>query len=152
MIRKVKLFFALSPEEKKLFLEAYILLGLMRVAILMIPFKRITRSLSHSTEIIKQNALTDEQLHAVKLVGKVIAKAANNTPWESACLAQALTAQRILKKRNIPGVFYLGVKKNAKEKEKLEAHAWAQCGETIVTGQKGYKAFTVLAVYGWGPR
>ena len=149
MIQKVKCFFALSSEEKRLFLEAFIALGFMRVVMLTISFKRLTRALYHSKEKIKQDTLTDQQLHSAQLVGTVITQAAHNTPWESACLAQALTAQRMLKKRNIPGVFYLGVMKGKGANEKMEAHAWSQCGETIITGGSGHEAFTILSVFVW---
>ena len=152
MIRKVKRFVALSPEEKRLFLEAYIMLAFMRAAILTISFKRLTRSLHHSKDTIKPGALTDEQLHTAKRIGDVIKQAMTNTPWESACLAQALTAQRMLQKRNIPGVFYLGVKKDKGVAEKMAAHAWLQCDESIITGERGHEAFTVLSVFGWGQR
>ena len=152
MTRKVKRFFTLPPEEKRLFLEAYSMLALMRAAILTISFKRLTRSLHHSKGTVKPGTLTDEQLDTAKRIGKVINQAMGNTPWESACLAQALTAQRMLKKRNIPGVFYLGVKKDKGVEEKMEAHAWLQCGESIITGERGHEAFTVLSVFGWGQR
>jgi len=150
MIRKVKRFLALSSEEKKLFLEAYIMLAFMQISVLTISFKRITRSLNHSKNKIKPKKLTDEQLHFAKLVGKMITLAAGNTPWESACLGQALTAQRMLDKRNVPGVFYLGVLKNKNAKGKMEAHAWSQCGEIIITGGGRDEAFTVLSVFRWG--
>jgi hypothetical protein len=152
MIQKAKRFFALSPEEKKLFLEAYLMLGFMRAAIPTISFKRLTRTLQHSQNYIHPATLTSEQLHTAKLVGKMITQAANNTPWNSACLAQALTAQRILIKRDIPGVFYLGAKKNKGAKEKMAAHAWSQCGETIITGEKGHEAFTILSLFEWGQK
>ena len=48
MLQKFKKFTNLSSEEKKLFLEAYATLGVMRTAILTISFKRLTRSLEHS--------------------------------------------------------------------------------------------------------
>ena len=47
MIQKFKKFAKLSLEEKKLFTEAYVTLGIMRTAILTISFKRLTRSFEH---------------------------------------------------------------------------------------------------------
>jgi len=29
------------------------------------------------------------------------------------------------------------------------AHAWTQCGDTIITGGGGHEEFTVLSVFGW---
>ena len=47
MIQKFKKFTKLPSEEKKLFLEAYVTLGIISAAILTISFKRLTRSLDH---------------------------------------------------------------------------------------------------------
>ncbi len=152
MLRKISKFFALKGEEKKVFIEAYLLLGMMRAGILTISFKRLTRSLEHSKEKIDVETLNKEQLQSAIMVGKAIERAANYTPWESACLAQSLTAQRMLQKRGISGVFYLGAAKDENSVEKMKAHAWSQCGDTIITGEKGHEDFTVLSVFGWGKR
>jgi len=137
MIHKLKRFLALSFAEKILFLEAYTVLGLMRAAILTISFKRLTRSLHHSKYKIKPDPLSAEELDTARLVGRIITQAAGNTPWESACLTQVLTAQRMLQKRNIPGMFYLGVNNKKSAGEEMSAHAWSQCGDEIITGEGG---------------
>ena len=149
MLHKFKKFSKLSSEEKKFFLEAYITLGMMRTAILTISFKRLTRALDHlpkTEEIMTLNK--KDMLIAIK-VGQSISRAAAYTPWESACLAQSLTAQKMLQKRGIPGVFYLGAVKDKSVEEKMKAHAWSQCGDTIITGAEGHEVFTVLSVFGW---
>ena len=149
MIKKIKKFSQLSGEEKKLFLEAYVTLGKMRAAILTISFKRLTRSLEHAAEKKALPELNEQELETAKLVGQAILRASAYTPWESACLAQSLTAQKMLQKRGIPGVFYLGAAKDEESKEKMKAHAWSQCGDVIITGGSGHKEFTVLSVFGW---
>jgi len=146
MIQKFKKFTKLSAKEKNLFMEAYYTLGMMRAAILRVSFKRLTRSLKHQAKKSEFVQLDEEQIQMALSIGKAIGQAAAHTPWESACLAQSLTAQRMLKKRGIPGVFYLGV---AKDEEKMKAHAWSQCGDQIITGGKGHEKFTVLSVFGW---
>jgi hypothetical protein len=148
MIRKLKKFTALPPEEKWLFLEAYSMLGRMRAAILTLSFKRLTRSLEQSRGPGEIVSLDTEQMRVVLSVGRAIGRAAAATPWESACLVQSLTAQRMLQKRGIPGVFYLGVAKDGESDEKMKAHAWTQCGEKIITGRAGHEAFTVVSVFG----
>ena len=60
------------------------------------------------------------------------------------CFAQAIAAQRLLKKQNIPSQLYLGVNKN---EETLKAHAWLKCGELFVTGKKGHESFTSVICY-----
>jgi len=146
----MKKFTGLSTEEKRLFLEAYVMLGIMRAAILTVSFKRLTRSLEHLPSKSEVTPLNDKAQMKATLIGQAITRAAGYTPWESACLAQSLTAQKMLKKHGIPGVFYLGAAKDQESKEKMKAHAWTQCGEAIITGKNGHEAFTVLSVFGWG--
>ncbi len=45
------------------------------------------------------------------MIGYLVAAAARYTPWQSRCLVQVLVTQRLLAKRNIPGQFYLGVRR-----------------------------------------
>ena len=131
-------------------MEAYYTLGIMRAAILRVSFKRLTRSLEHQAKKSALVQLDEEQMQIALSIGKAIGQAAAHTPWESACLAQSLAAQRMLKKRGIPGVFYLGAAKDEEGKEKMKAHAWSQCGDQIITGNGGHEKFTVLSVFGWG--
>ncbi len=149
MIQKFKKFTKLSSEEKNLFLEAYKTLGVMRVAILTVSFKRLTRSLDHQPNREEVTALNEKELEIAMMVAQAISRASAYTPWESACLVQSLTAQKMLQKRGIPGVFYLGAAKDEESEGKMKAHAWSQCGETIITGGKGHESFTVLSVFGW---
>ncbi|WP_373033745.1 lasso peptide biosynthesis B2 protein [Sulfurovum sp.] len=150
MLNKIKKFTKLSSEEKKLFLEAYVTLGIMRAAILTVSFKRLTRSLEHLPNKEEIAALNDKENTNAIAVGKAITRAAEYTPWESACLVQSLAAQKMLQKRGIPGVFYLGAAKDKESEEKMKAHAWSQCGNTIITGDGVHEEFTVLSVFGWG--
>jgi len=149
MLHKVKKFFKLPIQEQFLFFEAYGTLGLMRLAILTISFKKLTSSLQHYTKKYELREVDESQKKMAYTIGKAIERAALHTPWESACLAQAFTAQKMLQKRGIPGVFYLGIAKSNECEEKMKAHAWSQCGNTIITGARGHKAFTVLSVFGW---
>ena len=149
MIQKFKKFTKLSAEEKKLFLEAYTTLGIMRAGILTVSFKRLTRSLEHFPKKEEIDELNEKEMQIAIAVGKAINRAAAYTPWESLCLTQSLTAQRMLQKRGIPGVFYLGAAKDEESKEKMKAHAWSQCGNSIITGAAGHEEFMVLSVFGW---
>ena len=72
--------------------------------------------------------------------------ASRYTPWESKCLAQAMAARMMLKRRRFPTTIYLGVLKD--DKAGLKAHAWIRCGERILTGAQGHGQFTVVATFG----
>jgi hypothetical protein len=148
MIEKIAKFSKLSWRRKQLFLEAYVTLGIMRAAILSVAFKRLTRNLHHTATEAKPIEVTEAQRILSAEIAKAIRSAAANTPWESACLAQALTAQRMLRRRGVPGIFYLGVMRVKEAEEKMKAHAWSKCGDKVITG-KGYEGFTVLSSFAW---
>lgn len=148
MLRKFKKFSQLSSEEKRLFLEAYATLGMMRIAILTLSFKQLTSSLNHTKKKEEIIELNDKEMDIAQKVGQAIIRAAAYTPWKSVCLVQSLTAYKMLQKRGVPGVFYLGVTKDEESKEKMKAHAWSQCGDIIITGGDS-KEYTVLSMFGW---
>ena len=152
MISKIKKFCRLPSHDRKLFWEAYVTVGVMRAAILIVPFKRLTRSLMHQQNDMEIIPLDYKKMQTALSVGRAIRRASACTLWESSCLAQSFTVQRMLKKRGVPGVFYLGVAKNADGKEEMKAHSWSQCGDMIITGDEGHEDFTVLSVFGWESR
>jgi hypothetical protein len=148
MLEKMAKFSGLPWHRKKLFLEAYMTLGIMRAAILSVTFKRLTRNLYHAATEAEPKKVTEAQRFLSAEIAKAIRSAAANTPWESACLVQALTAQRMLRRRGIPGIFYLGVMRDKGVEEKMKAHAWSKCGDLVLTGD-GYEGFTVLSSFSW---
>jgi len=150
MIRKFKKFTALSSEEKKFFFEAYVTLGKMRVAMLILSFKRLTRELEHRGQVVEMSLLDEKERDTALKIGQAIVRASVYTLWESACLVQSLAAQKMLHKRGIPGVVYLGAAKDDESEAKMKIHAWTQCGDTVITGGRGHEMFTVLSVFGWG--
>jgi hypothetical protein len=149
MLHRIKQFTALDGAEKQLFIEAYITLGLIRFAIITVHFKRLVASLEHRQFHAKAVTLTEKECFIAQNVGRAIIRAASHTPWESACLVQALAAQRMLNKRKVPGRFYLGVAKDESVAESMQAHAWLQCGDAIITGGGGHEEFTVVSVFSW---
>ncbi|WP_345986755.1 lasso peptide biosynthesis B2 protein [Sulfurimonas sp. HSL-1656] len=151
MSDKIRKFLALSGPEKRLFLEAFAGLGMMRFAITAMPFKRLVHKLEQSKGERVPPSLSAEQVSGAKAVSKAVISAANNTPWESACLVQSLTAQRMLQRQGIPGVFYLGVHRDNTKDGNMRAHAWLLCGDLVVTGE-GFDGFTVLSSFAWGPQ
>lgn len=149
MLTKFQKFSALTKPQKILFVEAYTILILLRLVISLVPLKTIlTAKQVNSPTVPKASA---SQLKTAIDIGTVVKAAANNTPWKSACLIQALTAQRMLAKRKIPGIFYIGARLNteARENQRLKAHAWLQCSHKIITGDTGHVQHKVLSAFTW---
>lgn len=134
-----KFLFKLSIKEKLLFIEAFFLTGLMRAKILKVPFNKLKEELgTYNTESVDDVVLADYKI--AKIVRDVVVTISKFTPWESLCLVQAMTVQRMLKKRGISTTIYLGVNK---ENKNMVAHAWIRCGKMFVTGGDGSGYATV---------
>ena len=85
-------------------------------------------------------------------VGDMVARVGRHTPWKSPCLAQVLAVQHMLAARSIPGVFYLGVRKDKAPQPgtpEMGAHAWIKCGTEIINGADRHEAYTVVSSWSW---
>lgn len=137
--------FVRSPwSQKKNFLEACCWLALARMAIVLIPFRRIAPHLGHHME--ESPATRNlEQLQQVRDVAHVVQRMADFMPWQCKCLAQAISAKMMLQRRGVSSTLYLGVAK--KGETELCAHAWLRSGDRIVTGRDGMKQFAVVSFF-----
>jgi|WetSurMetagenome_2_1015567.scaffolds.fasta_scaffold00105_25 hypothetical protein len=132
--------------ERFLLVEAFLLLGAARLAVLMLPFRWLAKSLGeHMKETDMQ--LPPADLRSARMIGAAVKSAANYTPWKSVCLPQAVAAKWMIKRRGIPGTLYLGVMKDGIKPEKLAAHAWLRCGHIILTGARGHRQYTVVSAF-----
>ncbi len=125
-------------------MEALVWLVLARMAILVIPFRRMAPFLGQTMvetpfDASPQPTLPVQISWAVRTAGR-------HTPWESTCLARAMAAKMMLKGRGLPSTLYLGLAKNGVQD--LNAHAWLRCGDRILTGSRTYRQFTVIATFG----
>ncbi|AZV56471.1 lasso peptide biosynthesis B2 protein [Clostridium sp. AWRP] len=141
MIQMVYKFIKLDSNRKVLFIQAFIILGISRALVLNVPFKNLAKRFGTHGEETSYDSCEDE--NTIKLVKWAINTASKFTPWNSNCLAKAITAQKILSKRKIPSTMYFGV---AKGKDGLIAHAWLRCGDIYVTGGNENK-YTVTGVF-----
>lgn len=143
-------FFQRSRQERWLFLEAFLLLAIMRAAILLLPFRRITAMMN--LEQGEPGAAARSFPDALPArVGWAVRAAAARTPWESACLAQALTAMNMLSRRGIYATLYLGVAKGGSLQESMDAHAWLDCGGSTITGAAGAERFSAISRFTRSP-
>jgi hypothetical protein len=130
--------------DKKLVVEAFLLMAFVRLVILLVPFKRYKKYLgAYNDETPHEIDL--HQINCIKKVSWVVSLVARHTPWESKCLVQAVTAQIMLKKRNVSSTLYLGVNKD--KNYNMNAHAWLRSGQVIVTGGHNRKDFKEVAKF-----
>jgi hypothetical protein len=131
-----------------IFTEAWLWLGLMRIAILWLPFEQIARRMGLQIVDSEPTDLGAPAPAAEKL-GWAVRAAARRTPWKSACLAQALACAIMLKRRGLPGMLYLGVRRDEGDAASLLAHAWLRLGARILTGAGGHSQYTIVARFHW---
>ena len=146
MLKNFNKFRALTSRQKKFWLHAFFLLGIMRLATWTTSFERLSYSLQHHPSQAPQKPLDDKQLELANTIGRAVVSASRHTPWNSNCLTQAFTAQRMLNRNQIPGLFFLGLKKNS---EQLQAHAWLKCDDHILTGKHGHEDYTIMSTFSW---
>lgn len=144
LIRKIKTFFMLENRKKIRFVQAFIYTGIIRAFIVFVPFNKLSKKMgNHKDE--SSNDVDINSYRIAKETSWAVNQAAGQTPWESKCLVQALTAQKILRRKGVPSTLYLGVKKN-KDNE-MVAHAWLRCGSYYVTGGYNRREYAVVAKF-----
>lgn len=126
-------------------MEAFFYLGMARFALLTIPFKRIAPYLGRQVE--KDDVQESDSLPSdvARQTGWAVDVMSRRTPWESACLAQAIAGKIMLKRRGLTSLLYLGTRKD--ETGQFTAHAWLQSGNEILLGGGGYETFTILSAF-----
>jgi hypothetical protein len=152
----------LSQHERRLLLQAMVVLPAMTGAVSMLRVERILawvglRPLtgkergSSGSGLSSTAAAADRQLAGD--VGRAIARVGARTPWTSTCLARALAAAWLLGKRGVPVRLTLGVAGSAARREgkpgpgpaAIDAHAWLEAAGVKVTGESPGRVFQPLA-------
>lgn len=151
MIRRLRKFLTLDRQQKKLFIQAFFLLGWARISLLRKPFKVLLSKLNLHRETVLQTSLEPPAQEAARNIGWAVRTAACFTPWKSTCLVQVLAAQSMLRKQGIAGVFYLGVTNDGAEQDSsgFLAHAWLMCNGEFITGEAGHKQYKVISSFSW---
>ena len=135
----------LSAHDLSLLLEAWALFWTARLAVIVLPF-RWMRPVLGRTGAESPATVPDPILARARRIGWAVVRVSQLLPSSrGTCLAQAIAAQTMLRRRGIAATVYLGVAR--KDGEKLAAHAWVRSGEVILTGRPGHRRFNVLTSF-----
>lgn len=136
-----------TPEQRKLFFEAYFYTIYFEILIKTIPFKKIVKI----TELkkVETEQVNSERSLDIANIKSAIFRSGKYSFFKPLCLNQALVAQRMLQKRKISGLLFLGVGKDDQKDKKLIAHAWLKCNNKIITGDYQLEKYAVVAKYTW---
>lgn len=113
----------LPPSERWLLIQAWLLLGAVRVALWLLPFRSVHRWLSRPR--------ASSPRFSVERIGWAVAVASVYLPFAT-CLPQALTAQVLLRRYGYAADLKIGVARE--DGGRLEAHAWVESAGQIVIG------------------
>ena len=125
----------------------WLLLGLCRVLIRLVSFRRLASLLGvpHGTCASVPLASRSQQQRAAK-IGRVVRLAARHAPWELNCYPRSLTACVLLRLYRIPHCLCFGVAQDPAASG-FSAHAWTAAGSVRVTGGESFGRYTVLACF-----
>jgi hypothetical protein len=136
--QKLTKFRALSSADKWMLLHATVWLALARLALLVLPFRRLAARLCR--EMDKGDGSPDPRL--LERIGYAIRTAAANVPWRSDCFPQSIAGRMLLKHYGYASTIHLGVEKVG-DKD-VAGHAWLTCGGTVITGGEGLDRYAEI--------
>jgi len=145
-VRRISNFLRRPLRDQWLFVKAYLLLGISRLAIKTVTFERLARYLGAS----KTETPTEVPAHHLfeaQRVGRIIRAASRYTPWKSNCFPQAIAAKYLLHTSGINSTLYLGATFKKNKSTEMEAHAWLRCGSIYVTGGELHSQFGVVGIF-----
>jgi len=139
--------FRLPAGERRLAIEALLILALMRGLLGVLPFRTVMARLGLRTQAPGGGdpGVGEQDAGAIDSVGHAVRRAAKIAPFRAVCLQQALAAAVMLRRRGLRTEVHFGVAKL--DDIPLAAHAWSVCRGVVVTGESGMERFTPLAVF-----
>ena len=144
-LRHLRSLYDLAWSDRGLLIEAAALLGAARLAAKTIPFKQLARCFGQHMSESERVVESGVDARASR-IGWAVRTVARRTPWNSNCLAQAVAARLMLRRRKMACTVYLGLVKDGKHE--LAAHAWLRCGNRVVTGGRtSSRRYTVVSTF-----
>jgi hypothetical protein len=110
----------------------------------LLPFRRIAAWLG-AEGAESPLASTAEEVRIAQEIGSAVQTMGRWVPWDGRCLAQALAATGMLRRRGLEGTVSLGIRRS--QSSGFDAHAWLRLGSHFVTGGPGHEQFKVLATF-----
>ncbi|MGC9293461.1 MAG: lasso peptide biosynthesis B2 protein [Acidobacteriaceae bacterium] len=135
----------ISHARKRLLREAMAALAIARMAMAFLRFRRIAAWLG-TPGVEGPTTATAEEVYTAQEIGWAVGAVARRVPWNGSCLAQALAATGMLRRRGLEGTVSFGARPGGSAG--FDAHAWLRLGPCMVTGgpdHQRFQAFTSFA-------
>lgn len=121
-------FCRLEQADRWLVVEAVVLMGTAQAGLRTVSFLSLRRVFDAAKRLRSNSKV------ATSRIAWAIGAAAQVLPRRT-CLHDALAADVMLCRRGYPSALRLGVRKGQADDVQLEAHAWVESGDAIVSGQ-----------------
>ncbi len=140
-MKRLRRYFSLSAAERGLLCRAAFLVGAIRIALWIMPFKSLRRMLAWKMAG-ERKAPARPRWSSERITWAVLA-ASRYVP-NATCLAQALAAQLLLDREGYPTRLRIGARR---DEEGFQAHAWVESeGKTVVGGLKTARYTELMAL------
>ena len=127
------------------FVPVWLGLGLAKLAIFTVSFKRLVPRLGVSVGVRPWLPVIDHRRQRrARQISGVIQLASRYTPWDSNCFPQAVIARVMLGLYRVPYCLFFGVRRH---QGRFDAHAWIATGPIRVTGQYSFNHYTVVGIF-----
>ena len=138
-----------GPKDVLLAAEALLLLAAFRIALAVVPVRRIIAALCRPSGVEDRHADTTRDHEserrmrtAASRVQWAVSAAVRHAPVEFVCFPQALAGYAMLRRRGVPGTVIYGVARSPAGD--LIAHTWLTAGDRILLGEDAAKDFTAI--------
>jgi hypothetical protein len=142
-IGALRSFFRYPPEQRRFLLEALLLLVLARLALRLLPFRRLRPFFDRRPRRPPPDPARRQRLR--QQVSWAIGRAAAHLPGQTVCFPRGIAAQIMLVHRGVPATLYYGAA--TLPGRGLTAHVWVQDGAAGVVGHQEAAAYKILARY-----
>lgn len=120
---KLAKWLGLTPEERRIFLIALLLLPMIALGLRLRGLQGLRRALAGRNALIAADLDRECVLARSNAVARIVVAAARYGPYQAKCLPVALTLAWLLQRQGIETHLRLGVRKEA---ARFEAHAWIE--------------------------
>ena len=128
-MKRLLKFLDLSNSDRLVLIKTFLLLGLVRLGLWLLPYSRLQKIL---TKISDHRPPKNQTVIESDKIVRAVNISSRYTPGGAKCLARALTTQVLMKQQGYSPRLLIGVAKG--EQEQLEAHAWIEYQGEVVMG------------------
>jgi hypothetical protein len=140
---RVARFLGLAASDRRLLIEASVLLLAARAALRLMPFRWIARAVSRAPAARPM----DDGAHRAlaQRVRWAVSAGARHGVGRAVCFPQGVAAQVMLARRGVPSTLHYGVAKSPSGA--IEAHVWVRAGAVPVVGCEQADRFTLMVSF-----